>query len=131
MKPNLLHGPQLNYVTPINLQLLGLRNLKPSAANMTENKFMCDYAKRATSGCKKCKKKLEKGELRLAKVVPNFFHDGDGEMKQYHHAECLFETFVKARAATKIIEELDDLQGFGDLEQSDKDRIKRLLDGKY
>ena len=98
---------------------------------MTENKFMCDYAKRATSGCKKCKKKLEKGELRLAKVVPNFFHDGDGEMKQYHHAECLFETFVKARATTKIIEELDDLQGFGDLEQADKDRIKRLLDGKY
>ena len=98
---------------------------------MAENKFMCDYAKRATSGCKKCKKKLEKGELRLAKVVPNFFHEGDGEMKQYHHAECLFETFVKARATTKIIEELDDLQGFGDLEQVDKDRIKRLLDGKY
>ena len=91
---------------------------------------MCDYAKRATSACKKCKKKLEKGELRVAKVVPNFFHEGEGEMKQYHHAECLFETFVKARATTKIIEELDDLQGFGDLEQPDKDRIKHLLEGK-
>ena len=96
---------------------------------MAENKYACDYAKRATSACKKCKKKLEKGELRLAKVVPNFFHEGDGEMKQYHHAECLFETFARARGTTRIIEELDDLQGFGELEQTDKDRVTRLLQG--
>ena len=41
-------------------------------------KFACDYAKRGTAGCKKCKAKCEKGALRIAKVVPNFFHDGEG-----------------------------------------------------
>ena len=44
----------------------------------SSTKFACDYAKRGTAGCKKCKSKCEKGELRIAKVVPNFFHDGEG-----------------------------------------------------
>ncbi|ELU08334.1 hypothetical protein CAPTEDRAFT_213234 [Capitella teleta] len=94
---------------------------------MTENRYACDYAKRSTSSCKKCKKKLEKGEMRLAKVVANYFNDGDGEMKQYHHASCLFETFVRARATTKIIESPDDVEGFGDMEQTEKDLINRLI----
>ena len=34
---------------------------------MVEVSFSCDYAKRQ-SGCKKCKGKLEKGVLRIAKV---------------------------------------------------------------
>ena len=95
---------------------------------MTENKFAADYAKRI-AGCKKCKSKIEKGELRVAKVVPNFFHDGEGEMKQYHHPACLFETFIRARAGTKIIEEADDIQGFTDLKQEDKDLLNQLIKG--
>ena len=96
---------------------------------MTESRFSCDYAKRATSSCKKCKTKLEKGGLRLAKLVPNRFSEGAGDMKQYHHAACLFETFVRARAATKIIAETEDLDGYADLESDDKDRIKQLISG--
>ena len=46
---------------------------------MAEPKFCCDYAKRGTAGCKKCKAKCEKEALRIAKVVPNFFHDGEGK----------------------------------------------------
>jgi DNA ligase-3 len=98
---------------------------------MADNRFACDYAKRNTSSCKKCKKKLEKGELRLAKVVANFFHDGEGEMKQYHHPACLFETFVRARSTTKIIESPDDIEGFGDLEQPEKDLINQLIKGLF
>jgi len=96
---------------------------------MAENKFSVDYAKRI-AGCKKCKSKIDKGELRLAKVVPNFFRDGDGEMKQYHHPKCMFETFIRARAGTKIIEEPDDLQGFTDLQQDDKNFLNNLIKGK-
>lgn len=44
----------------------------------TDPKFACEYAKRGTAACKKCKSKCDKGELRIAKVVPNFFHDGEG-----------------------------------------------------
>ena len=36
--------------------------------SMTDNKYSCDYARLGTSSCKKCKQKLEKGGLRLAKV---------------------------------------------------------------
>lgn len=55
---------------------------QPSQAMSGESttKFACDYAKRGTAGCKKCKAKCEKGALRIAKVVPNFFHDGEGEL---------------------------------------------------
>ena len=69
---------------------------------MSDNKFSVDYAKRQ-AGCKKCKQKIEKGELRIAKITASPFSD-DGEMKNYHHPACMFETFKKARATTKIIE---------------------------
>ena len=55
------------------------------------------------AGCKKCKQKIEKGEVRIAKITASPFSD-DGEMKNYHHPACMFETFKKARATTKIIE---------------------------
>ena len=95
---------------------------------MAEARFAADYSKRV-SNCKKCKSKIEKGELRMAKIVPNFFHDGDGEMKQYHHPRCIFETFIKARSTTKIIEEADNIEGFTDLQQDDKDMLNQLIKG--
>ena len=95
---------------------------------MAENKYAADYAKRV-AGCKKCKAKIGKGELRLAKVVANFFSDGEGDMKQYYHAHCLFETFIRARATTRIIEEADDIQGLSDLQQEDKDKLNQLIKG--
>ena len=69
---------------------------------MTDNRFSIDYAKRQ-AGCKKCKQKIEKGEVRIAKITASPFSD-DGEMKNYHHPACMFDTFKKARATTKIIE---------------------------
>lgn len=141
----------------------------------SSTKFCCDYAKRGTAGCKKCKNKCEKGALRIAKVVPNFFHDGEGkyigllisrkvhlllnlkfvmnfpshvykvayyvnillsiccvppitgEMKQWYHPKCLFETFERARAATKIIESSDEVDGFTTLTDEDKELIKSLI----
>ena len=41
--------------------------------------------------------------MRIAKITASPFSD-DGEMKNYHHPACMFETFKKARATTKIIE---------------------------
>lgn len=97
--------------------------------NMTENRFMIGYAKMGTSGCKKCKTKIEKGALRIAKVVANPFTSEGGDMKQWHHPACLFDTFKRARATTKKVEEPDDLEGFGELKQEDKDEINKLIKG--
>ena len=37
---------------------------------MADNRYCTDYAKRV-AGCKKCKQKIEKGEVRIAKVGPS------------------------------------------------------------
>uniref|UniRef100_H2Z1K6 DNA ligase n=1 Tax=Ciona savignyi TaxID=51511 RepID=H2Z1K6_CIOSA len=89
-------------------------------------RFVSDYSKRK-SNCKKCKQPIEKGSPRIAKCVPNYFNDGDGEMKQYHHIACIFETFAKARATTKKIEDVSDLDGFSDMKDEEKEQIKKLV----
>ena len=51
-------------------------------------------------------------------------------MKQWYHVECVFETFKKARATTKVIEDpQDDLEGWETIEDDDKKRIQKLIDG--
>ena len=70
---------------------------------MTTNHFSVDYAKLGTSACKRCKTKIAKGEIRLAKAAPSPYADG-GIMKLYHHVQCMFDSFLNARATTKIIE---------------------------
>jgi len=92
---------------------------------MSENRFCVDYGKRQ-AGCKKCKKKIEKGEVRIAKITANPFND-EGDMKNYHHPACIFETFAKARATTKIVEDPGDLEGWAEINQPDKDIILALL----
>ena len=98
---------------------------------MADNKYIVGYAKLGTSSCKKCKQKIEKGSLRIGKVTPNPFSDDGGDMKQWFHPSCIFETFVRARAATKKIEDTDDLEGFGDLQPEDKEVIKDLIESMY
>lgn len=95
--------------------------------NMADNKFQAEYAPTARSSCKKCKQKIDKGELRVNKLTANIFHEGEGEMKQSYHPKCLFDTFIRARSTTKIVEEPDDLEGYSDLKQEDKDTLKKLI----
>ena len=98
--------------------------------DMSDNKYIVGYAKLGTSSCKKCKQKIEKGALRIGKVVPNPFGGDGGDMKQWFHPSCIFETFLRARATTKKIEDPDDVDGFEDLKQEDKDTINQLIDGE-
>ncbi len=56
-----------------------------------------------------------------------FSSEGEGELKQYYHVKCLFETFVRARATTKIIETADEIEGFTSIEEADKKEILNLL----
>lgn len=93
-------------------------------------RYTTGYAKLGTSSCKKCKQKIDKGGLRIGKVVSNPFSDEGGDMKQWYHPQCMFETLKRARATTKKIEEPDDLEGFTEIEQSDKDLINKLIKGE-
>ena len=93
---------------------------------MSETKFSCDYGKRKAN-CKRCKKPIDKECPRIAKVVPNVFGDGEGTMKQYHHIDCIFESFLKARATTKKLDDVSDLEGFSDMKDEDKEKIKEKV----
>ncbi|XP_077596050.1 DNA ligase 3 [Stigmatopora nigra] len=92
---------------------------------MAEQRFVVEYAKRGTAGCKKCKDKIAKGVTRVGKVVPNPFSESAGEMKEWYHVKCIFEKQERARATTKKIEDITDLEGWEELQDEDKEIINK------
>ncbi|GFS87919.1 DNA ligase 3 [Nephila pilipes] len=94
---------------------------------MANNRYCIDLAKRGTAGCKECKQKIEKGLVRIAKIIPNPFTDSGGEMKQWFHVKCIFVKLSRARATTKKIESTDDLEGWDELEEEHKPDVLKCL----
>lgn len=97
---------------------------------MADTRYCIEYAKTGRSGCKKCKQTIEKGVSRVGKVTANPFSDDGGEMKQWYHLPCVFETFTRARATTKVVESPADLDGFTDLRDEDKEEVKKFIKGE-
>ncbi|KAI4873037.1 hypothetical protein NFI96_030560 [Prochilodus magdalenae] len=93
--------------------------------NMAEQRYCVEYAKRGTAGCKKCKDKIMKGLVRIGKIVPNPFSESAGEMKEWYHVKCIFEKLERARATTKKIEDITDLEGWEELQDEDKELINK------
>lgn len=94
-------------------------------ADMAEQRYCVEYAKRGTAGCKKCKDKIMKGLVRIGKIVPNPFSESAGEMKEWYHVKCIFEKLERARATTKKIEDITELEGWEELQDEDKDLINK------
>lgn len=92
---------------------------------MAEQRYCVEYAKRGTAGCKKCKDKIMKGLVRIGKIVPNPFSESAGEMKEWYHVKCIFEKLERARATTKKIEDITELEGWEELQDEDKDLINK------
>ncbi|XP_006890972.1 PREDICTED: DNA ligase 3 [Elephantulus edwardii] len=97
------------------------------SSKMAEQRFCVDYAKRGTAGCKKCKEKIVKGVCRIGKVVPNPFSESGGDMKEWYHIKCMFEKLERARATTKKIEDLTELEGWEELEDNEKEQITQHI----
>ncbi|CAF4737363.1 unnamed protein product, partial [Rotaria magnacalcarata] len=55
-------------------------------------------------------------------------------MKIYHHVACIFDTFLNARATTKIIESSTDLDGWLNIMSVEREiileQIKRIQEAK-
>ncbi|NWI59388.1 DNLI3 ligase, partial [Calyptomena viridis] len=94
---------------------------------MAEQRYCVDYAKRGTAGCKKCKEKIVKGMCRIGKIVPNPFTESGGDMKEWYHVKCMFEKLDKARATTKKIEDITDLEGWEELQDEEKELINKHI----
>ncbi|MEE6469721.1 hypothetical protein FKM82_008738 [Ascaphus truei] len=93
--------------------------------NMAEQRYCVEYAKRGTAGCKKCKEKIAKGVVRIGKVVPNPFSESAGDMKEWYHVKCMFEKLERARATTKKIDDLTELEGWQELQDPEKELINQ------
>lgn len=101
-----------------------------AASEMAEQRYCVDYAKRGTAGCKKCKEKILKGMVRIGKVVPNPFTESGGDMKEWYHVKCIFEKLERARATTKKIEDITDLEGWEELQEAEKEMINQHISGE-
>lgn len=116
---------------PLALFLGGwLRSACTAAGDMAEQRYCVDYAKRGTAGCKKCKEKIVKGMVRIGKIVPNPFTESGGDMKEWYHVKCMFEKLDKARATTKKIEDITDLEGWEELQDEEKETINKYISGE-
>lgn len=110
---------------------LSLRQCFTNEPDMADQRFLVEYAKRGTAGCKKCKDKIQKGIVRIGKVVPNPFSESAGEMKEWYHVKCIFEKLERARATTKKIEDITDLEGWEELQDEDKELINKHVSGTH
>lgn len=52
-------------------------------------------------------------------------------MKLYFHPDCLFEKFAKARKTTKVVEASEDLEGWADLKEEDKQPLQKKIKGRW
>lgn len=87
-----------------------------------EKPFYVDRAKTGRAGCKKCKQKINAGDLRLGKLGYNPF--SSGTMKYWHHVPCMFDVFKKQRKTTKKIDSYSEIGGWEELPDADKQTIK-------
>lgn len=111
-------------------------------------KWVINYATRGGGGVAQCRDKnclerqeqagmrrIEKGCLRIGRrvLMPDDKHGEDGEggkvMILWHHARCMFNTFLRARKSTRTIESPDDLEGFDKIDLEDQAQIRRFILG--
>merc|ERR1719271_1651833 len=109
------------------------------------HKWKVDYAPRGGGGRAQCRDKdcleradqggvrtIEKGCLRIARrVLMEQDSDGNGGTVHlmWHHARCIFNTFLRARKNTRTIESELDMEGFDELKHEDKEMLRRIIDG--
>lgn len=110
--------------------LLRLRLSSRLTFTMPPVEFLAEYDCTGRASCKGCRQKLDKKELRIAKVVSNPFGDSGETMNQWYHPKCIFNSFLRARATTRIIQSASDIYGYDVLEEDDQDSVAQMITGK-
>eukprot|EP00930_Biecheleria_cincta_P084315 TRINITY_DN73800_c0_g1_i1.p1 TRINITY_DN73800_c0_g1~~TRINITY_DN73800_c0_g1_i1.p1 ORF type:complete len:510 (-),score=128.99 TRINITY_DN73800_c0_g1_i1:587-2116(-) len=102
-------------------------------------KWKVDYASRGGGGKAMCRdtdclerhrqdgvRSIDKGELRIGRrvLVENKV------VIMWHHARCIFNTFLRSRKTTRVIESPEDLEGFEKIDPEDQDFLRRIIAGQ-
>lgn len=108
------------------------------------HKWKVDYASRGGGGSAQCRdqdclerhaqggvRSIEKGCLRIGRrVMMDLDKSGEGSVTMlWHHARCIFNTFLRARKTTRILETEHDIEGFSAITPEDQDALRRLIEG--
>lgn len=88
--------------------------------------FFVDRAKGGRASCKGCKDKCLNGELRMAKIVPSPYGEGQS-MKSWFHVDCLMNALLKQRPTTRRIDSIDDIGNWATLSKEDQESILKKV----
>jgi len=88
--------------------------------------FLVEESPNARAKCKKSKVKIEKGEIRIGKIVKNPFHE-DSTQTQWFKVEPFFEGQLKARKTTKTVQSTSDLIGYDNLDSKGQEKVTAAL----
>lgn len=106
-------------------------------------KWKVEYGARGGGGRAMCKdldcleqhsqgglRTIEKGDLRIGRRVLMEKDDAAGAvMMMWYHARCIFNTFLRARKTTRVLESAEDLEGFESIAPEDQAMIRRIIAG--
>ena len=84
---------------------------------------MTDYAIRGTANCRECEKRINKGDPRIGNLVPF----KEKYIFKYHHIDCAFKSFKRARVATNVISDINQVDAVDKLSLIDRKRIEELV----
>lgn len=107
-------------------------------------KWKADYATRGGGGRAQCRdldclerheqggvRTIEKGCLRIGRrVLMPASHGEEPKMTFFwHHARCIFNTFLRSKKSTRLIESEDDIEDFNLISMEDQALLRRIIAG--
>ena len=91
--------------------------------SLTCNKFKVDYSKLGTAKCRKCKKSILKGTLRIGKYVTY----KTVIILHYFHLECGFDLMRRARVPSNTVKDVSELDGIDSITNDEISQITKLI----
>ena len=87
-------------------------------------KFCVDHSKNGRAKCRKCKKVILIGELRIGKNV----RFKEKYILHYYHVNCIFESFKRSRHAENVITDLGKIAGVAEITNEEQLIISNLIE---
>jgi len=107
------------------------------------HKWKVDYAPRGGGGRAMCRdsdclerhqqagvRTIEKGEMRICRRILVEKDGQEGSVAlMWYHARCIFNSFLRSRKETRVIESPEDIEGFDAIQPEDQELLRRIIAG--